>query len=428
MKPLTVLAIQNLKPTSTYQKVQVSKGLFVGVKPDGDKTFFVRYSVSGKQTEYRLPKLFGRTSTESTTSLADAILLTAQIVALAKKGICYKQKLLDDQKAANEKTEVLTVSDLYNAWFPTTRRKDGGVELTRYYKSILASIGTISLADINEGHIKQLLIQFSEVGHNRKAVMYLNALKQMFKWGEGRKPWKLLFDNPVVNLKPLDVTQAEYKEVERDRALKPDEIKELLFKIKNEAAMIIQSEIALLIYLSCTTRGGETCKAKWENVNLETGVWFIPEADTKGKASAHTIYLSDFAIQQFKRLKSHSLHPIFCFPDATGKAAMDVRTITKQVAARQLQYKDRKTPLSARMTALNSSLVLSGGEWVPHDLRRSSASLMQILGVDRHVIERALNHVEENRMQRIYQRHDYAPELRDAWARVGEALTSYELA
>lgn len=427
MKPLTVLAIQNLKPTSTYQKVQVSKGLFVGVKPDGDKTFFVRYSVNGKQTEYRLPKLFGRASTESTTSLADAILLTAQIVALAKDGICYKQKLIDDHKTTNEKIEVLTVADLYKAWFPTTRRKDGGVELTRYFKTILGAIGTISLADVNEGHVKQLLTQFSDVGHNRKAVMYLNALKQMFKWGEGRKPWKLLFDNPVVNLKPLDITQTDYKEVERDRALKPDEIKELLFKIKHKAQLLIQSEIALLLYLSCTTRGGETVKAKWENVDLENGVWFIPEADTKGKAPAHTVYLSDFAIKQFKRLKSYNLHTIFCFPDATGKAAVDVRTITKQVAARQLQFKDRKTPLSPHLSTLSSSLVVAGGEWVPHDLRRTSASLMQSLGVDRYVIERALNHTEDNKMQRIYQRHDYAPELKDAWARVGQALTSYEL-
>lgn len=425
MKPLTVLAIQNLKPSDTYQKIQVSKGLFVGVKPNGDKTFFVRYSVSGKQTEYRLPKLFGRASTESTTSLADAILLTAQIVALGKEGICYKQKLIDDQKAARERTEVLTVSDLYNTWFPTTRRKDGGVELTRYFKTILAAIGSISLNDINEGHIKQLLTSFSDAGHNRKAVMHLNALKQMFKWGEGRKPWKLLFDNPVVNLKPLDITQTTYKEVERDRALKPDEIRELLLKIKHDAQLVIQSEIALLLYLSCTTRGGETVKAKWDNVDLENGVWFIPESDTKGKAPAHTVYLSDFAIRQFKRLKSYNLHTIFCFPDATGKAPVDVRTITKQVAARQLQFKDRKTPLSPHLSTLSSSLVVSGGEWVPHDLRRSSASLMQSLGVDRYVIERALNHVEENRMQRIYQRHDYKAELKDAWAKVGEALSSY---
>lgn len=44
-------------------------------------------------------------------------------------------------------------------------------------------------------------------------------------------------------------------------------------------------------------------------------------------------------------------------------------------------------------------------------------------GVNDGVIERVINHVEQNRMKRIYQRYDHAEEMRTAWASLGALLT-----
>ena len=38
------------------------------------------------------------------------------------------------------------------------------------------------------------------------------------------------------------------------------------------------------------------------------------------------------------------------------------------------------------------------------------------------VVERCLNHVEQNRMKRVYQRHDYATEMKQAWQLLGDRL------
>jgi hypothetical protein len=38
------------------------------------------------------------------------------------------------------------------------------------------------------------------------------------------------------------------------------------------------------------------------------------------------------------------------------------------------------------------------------------------------VVERCLNHREENKIKRTYQRHDYAAEKRGAWRLLGERL------
>jgi len=38
------------------------------------------------------------------------------------------------------------------------------------------------------------------------------------------------------------------------------------------------------------------------------------------------------------------------------------------------------------------------------------------------LIERCLNHVEPNKLKRIYQRHELKAEQREAWKRLGERL------
>ena len=47
---------------------------------------------------------------------------------------------------------------------------------------------------------------------------------------------------------------------------------------------------------------------------------------------------------------------------------------------------------------------------------------MTALGVLPEVAERCLNHTEENRIKRIYQRYAYEAEMKLAWERLGNYL------
>lgn len=49
--------------------------------------------------------------------------------------------------------------------------------------------------------------------------------------------------------------------------------------------------------------------------------------------------------------------------------------------------------------------------------------MITALGVIPEVAERCLNHTEENKVKRIYQRHNYSNEMREAWQRLGEKLS-----
>ncbi|MNU06812.1 hypothetical protein D3C72_2521400 [compost metagenome] len=47
---------------------------------------------------------------------------------------------------------------------------------------------------------------------------------------------------------------------------------------------------------------------------------------------------------------------------------------------------------------------------------------MTALGVIPEVAERCLNHTEENKVKRTYQRHSYSEEMADAWNKLGAYL------
>jgi hypothetical protein len=69
--------------------------------------------------------------------------------------------------------------------------------------------------------------------------------------------------------------------------------------------------------------------------------------------------------------------------------------------------------LKARVDALSSV-----ADWHVHDLRRSARTGMTRLGVPRDHSEAAVNHVSgRSALERIYDRHDYGPEVLAALGR-----------
>ena len=68
------------------------------------------------------------------------------------------------------------------------------------------------------------------------------------------------------------------------------------------------------------------------------------------------------------------------------------------------------------------ALLLVGGKWTPHDLRRTGATMMAELGTLPDVVERCLNHTEDKKVKRIYQRAQYEQPMRDAWRSLGDHL------
>jgi integrase len=186
--------------------------------------------------------------------------------------------------------------------------------------------------------------------------------------------------------------------------------------------LLQETQLALWTCLATGCRIGELLMARWADLDLEKATWFVPRENTKTKVEWQ-VFLSEFALHQFKALHGLTGDTDWCFPARLQEGHVSVKSVTKQVGDRQTRFKTRK-PLAHRRN--DDSLVLAGGvkgEWTPHDLRRTAATMMQALRVSPDVIDRCQNHVLlGSKVRRHYLHYDYATEKRQAWELVGEHL------
>jgi len=349
-------------------------------------------------------------------------------------------------EATRQKDEALTVADLFEQWLKDgVSREDGNAELRRSFdKDVLPVVGSHPLRSLTDRHLLDMLRKVKERGLNRTVVSLNNDFRQMLRWAEKRKPWRaMLIDGNPVDL--VDVTQLldpDYEE-ERDRVLSETEIKELhnrFIQLEQDYAALpagkkyggirpVSARVQCAVWLCLATlcRIGELLKAEWRHVDLQAGTWRIPAANTKGhkgKRQDHHIFLSPFAVRQFERLRVETGHTPWCFPAKHLQSHVCLKTISKQVGDRQCRFKQRSKPLSGRHH--DDTLVLAdgaNGEWTPHDLRRTGATLMQGLGVPLETIDLCQNHVLPGpKVRRHYMHHRYAKEKTAAWNALGKHL------
>jgi integrase len=468
MAKMTVQEIDALRAKDTTYKKNVDTGLQIRVAANGVKTWIIQYMAAGKQREYRLPRLYGKTTDDGHLSLKDARAEAEKIRALARDGIDYQVHLLQERQAAavraatekaaeearrrRDEVENLTVANLFTAWVTDgVRRKDGNAELRRSYaKDVLPELGDLPVRQVTEHDVRRMLRTLVDRGVNRSAVVTCANLTQMFLWAEKRQPWrKLLSDgNPVELIDITKIVSPDYDiSNQRDRVLSGEEIAEL-YLIFNEMRVrydladnkriaprpiAATTELAIWIMLSTICRVGELSKARWEHVRLDEAEWFVPREDTKGskgKQSDLMVYLSPFALHQFRQLHALTGDSPWCFPATNKDTHVCVKSISKQVGDRQIIFKkDRngapRTPIKNRSKDGNALVLSNGkrGEWTPHDLRRTGATMMQSAGVPLEIIDRCQNHIlPGSKTRRHYLHYDYANEKRNAWRLLGDRL------
>jgi len=245
-------------------------------------------------------------------------------------------------------------------------------------------------------------------GVNRMAKLILSLVRQMFRFAVDRD---IIEFDPTASIRKAKIGG---KSVERDRVLSDDEIR-ALFRQLPDARLMPSTECAIGIMLSTCCRVGELSKARWEHIDFTAKTWLIPDEHSKN-GKPHTIYLSDFALAQFERLAQYRESDTWLFMDRTKTTHVCDKSISKQINDRQT---DRD--LSNR-SQFKDALRLTGGKWTPHDLRRTGATIMGNLGILPDVIEKCLNHTEQNKMKRVYQRQELKAEQADAWRKLGERL------
>lgn len=419
MGKLTNLELQSLTPDDAGKTLREDGNLLGKVRANGSGkvsvSFYWRYKFDSKARELSCgtwPKS-SMPAIRKERDKARAILESGNDPATERQADKLKEKAEQQARLHEIQAQLarITVRDLYERWcsLELSKRKDGGAEVKRgFEKDVLPRIGGMAAEDVARAHITGVLDAILARGANRLANRTLSELRQMFGFAYVRDIVKA---DPTHLLKKADFGG---KETERSRVLSEGEIFELKCKIP-EAHLIPTTEAAIWIMLATCCRVGELSKARWEHLNFEAATWTIPDCNAKN-GRTHTVYLSPFALRHFEALRGYTGEFEYLFPSRDGGAIVE-KAITKQIGDRQ-----RSTLLKNRATRGAVAFLLSGGNWTPHDLRRTGATLMGELGVRPDVIERCLNHVEESRIQRTYQRQKLEVEQREAWRLLGERL------
>lgn len=366
----------------------------------------------------------------------------------------------DAAKAAElERERRLTVRQLFERWRETqlqprvradgrrTGRKDGGQYVSEQFeRHVFPALGDSAVADLRKADLLALLDAQTSVGKMRTANVLLADLKQMLDFAADRE---LIVGNPLASTKKAKVGGSS---VERERNLSEAEVKALVAAVP-AARMQPRSALAIWLILATGVRVGELAGAAWTEglpargtaykakvqalreaaeaegakvgiVDIEARTWYLP--DTKNQRD-HTIHLSDFAVAQLRKLallreklredKDAALSP-WVFPATDNHKPVCIKSFGKQLA-------DRQRPPEKRMvnrTKATTSLVLTGGKWTAHDLRRTAATFMARLGFGSDTINECLNHKQSDPMARVYIKDRRQPDQARAFDALGARL------
>lgn len=428
----------NVKPASKdiwlNESAPKGHGRFIArITPKGERLFYFRYTDS-KGARVRLPigsynkdgikGLTVKSARKKARELSDLYLSgitdlreyldvkQATITAQYEKELAQlEQEKLEANALAEELASRQSVRDLFEHWIKIdiVNRKDGGAEVRRMFeKDVLPFIGNMYVEDIKKGHIIEVTDALLTRKVQRMARVIFSLLRQMFRFALDRD---LIEQDPTATIRKARVFG---KDNERERVLTEEEIK-LLSQALPNAGLLLTTQLAVWITLGTCCRIGELLSARWQHIDFTKKTWLIPAENSKNGKS-HTIYLSDFVLKQFQSLYNINGEYEWCYPNTKKDNAVCPKTVTKQLTDRQRLSSNE---ILSNRSKKADALLLPNGKWTPHDLRRTGATLMTSLGVLPEVAERCLNHVEENKIKRTYQRYSYAKEMQEAWNILG---------
>jgi integrase len=386
--PLTELAIRNAKPHEKIYSISDGDGLILSIKPNGSKTWVLRYWVAGKEKRAGLGKY-------PVIGLADAReLKNAFKRELAHGGNPQERKRAEREEAAKfQALKAATFSKFAEEWYSSkekawsqSSRQTARRVLNNY---LLPKFGNRPINEITAQEIlKPLLViekDMPTIAHRAKMIA-----SQVFQYAVMRGEAEF---NVVFNL--TNVVKGGNK---RHFAglTDPKDIAELMTRIEAYSGNEV---VRAVLWFSLYTfqRPGEIRGAAWEEIDFDAALWRIPEHRMK-KQKPHIVPLSHQVLEFLKKRTSLVNGSPYVFPSSKTR-----------------------TPIMSSATILNAlqSMGYTGEQMTAHGFRTTASTNLNEQGWNSDIIELSLAHVESNNVRASYNRAERLPERREmmqAWA------------
>jgi len=363
---LTDKMLRGLKPAASGQ-IDVWDELLLGfgvrVGTTGRKSFFVGTRINGRYKRITLKPPY------DLLSLADARVKAKAIMSDAHAGIGPELRKKREEKG----TFGAVAKSFMQDYAKNHRTRD---EMQRIIDRYLAEWHERQISEITRGEIKELLRVKA-----RTAPIMANRIKalvsKIFTWALKEE---IIEASPALSLDPPGGSE---KDRERTRTLSADEIR-LVWNSFDKLGYPWGPLFKMLIITG--QRCGEVGGMKWSEITDDG--WHVPNERAKS-GRGHLIPLSSLAREILDEVPE------------IGELVFRTRLGSWSWAKERV---DAKIP-----------------HWRLHDLRRTFATHLRSLGVDRLVVSKLLNHAEGG-VTKIYDRYTADPEKSAAMERWANRL------
>lgn len=351
-------------------------GLHIRVSATGNKVWYVATRVHGRMRRIKIGNY-------PIVSLADARDKAREILRDIQLGV-YETEA---EQVPTFGEVVPQFIELYAK--PRNRDWKGSERILKKF----AALNDKPITDIKRADVVKALDDIIAGGAPVRANRALAAIKKLMSW---------CVDRGVIETSPVAGLKLPTKETARDRVLSDDELQRCWTGAEAEGYPFAQYMHLLIL---TAQRRGEVAGMRWSEIDFATGAWTIPAKRAKN-ATSHTVPLAPLTL--------------------------DILKSTPRFLGSDLVFTTNGTTPISGFGRLKRRLDLVVGtdaeDWRLHDIRRTVATNMAMLGIAPHIIEAILNHRTGivSGVAAIYNRHAYLDEKREAleqWAGTVDKLT-----
>ena len=279
-----------------YSDIQVV-GLKLLVNKQGRKFFYLRYSFNGRKKGIKVGE-YGPLSISE-----------ARALATTQKGMIAHG--IDPQKERDKLRQAPTFQQYVDeAYLPhaTAAKRSVEWDVSKLKHHMLPLFAKSLLSEITRHDIQRYHNNIKASHCPSTANRHLSLLHRMFKLAVD---WGMLEQNPAAGVKKFQENN------ERHRYLSRDEIKRFVMALEQEPNRVLAHLFAFL--LSTGARKQEALSAKWEHIDLQQGLWYIPMS----KSGKHRhVVLNNVALSLLSQMGSVSGNP-YLFPGRVAGAAIN---------------------------------------------------------------------------------------------------------
>lgn len=381
---LTDVAVRKAKPVASAKRLYDERGLYLEITPAGAKYWRLKYRYGGKEKRLALgvyPEI----------SLAQARLGADQARTLLRGG-----KDPSAERKADKRRRALSSANTFQAiadeWLAQRRSGMAAKTITKaeWHIVLAADLADIPVCDITPQLVLGVLRGIEANGRKDTAHRVKQRIGQVMRYAVAHGKAER---DPTQDLRGA---LAPVESKGRAAIIDPAEVGTLLRAIQGYNGQPTTAT-ALKLAPMLFARPGNLRAMEWSELDLDAAEWRIPAVKMKMR-EGHLIPLPRQAIELLRELEPLTGRFRYVFPSlrTSGRPMSDN---TLNAALRRLGF-DKET-----MTA--------------HGFRAMASTLLNELGWPPDVIERALAHVERNKVRAAYNRASFMEERRrmvQSWA------------